>query len=89
MSLLFIHAQNSNFHACDDGAEYDQPEMALAMGLRSALALIAEEVNQGETSAAIEVSVERANGTQLLRSVVAISVSSLMPAPRLSKLLAE
>jgi hypothetical protein len=82
MSLLFIHTHNSSFHACDDGAEYDQPEMALAMGLRSALALIVEEVNQGKTSAAVEISVKQADGIQLLRSVVAISVSSLMPISR-------
>jgi hypothetical protein len=82
MSLLFIHTHNSRFHACDDGSEYDQPEVALAMGLRSAIALVAEEVNQGKTSAAVEVSVKQADGIQLLRSVVAISVSSLMPISR-------
>ena len=88
MSLLFIHTQNSRFHGRDDGAEYDQPEMALAVGVRGAVALIADEVNQGQTSAAVEISIEQADGTQLLRSVVAVSVSQLMIVPSSSKPLA-
>ena len=81
MSLLFIHTQNSNFYASDDGAEYDRPEIALALGVKGAVAMVAEEVEQGERSAAVEISIEQADGTQLLRSVVALSVSSLMPLP--------
>ncbi len=80
MQTLFIHARNSTFHSRDEGAEYEHPETALALGVRSAIAMIADEINGGERSAAVEVSVERADGTQVLCSVVATSVSPLMPA---------
>ena len=86
MSLLFIHARNSQFHSCDEGAEYERPEVALAMAVQSAVALIADEVTRGERSAAVEISIEDEDGTQLLRSVVAVSVSPLMTIARPSKL---
>ncbi len=78
MPLLFIHARNSEFHSSDEGAEYDHPEAALASGVQSAVALIADEVNHGERSAAVEISVEREDGTQVLCSVVVVSVSPMM-----------
>lgn len=80
MVLLFIHATNSEFHSRDEGAEYDRVEAALALGVQGAVALVADGINHGERSAAVEVSIEGEDGTQLLRSVVAISVSPLMPA---------
>lgn len=79
MPLLFIHATNSEFRACDDGAEYDRPEDALASGVRGAVALLADEINRGERSAAVEISVKHQDGTQILRSIVAVSVSPLIP----------
>ncbi len=79
MPTLFIHVQNAQFLSRDEGAEYDRPETALAVGVRGAVAMIADEINQGERSAAVEISVEQADGTQVLRSVVALSVSPLMP----------
>ncbi len=81
MPLLFVHATNSTFFSCDEGSEYDQPADALAAGVRSAVALLADEVNQGERSAAIEISIQLEDGTQLLRSVVSVSVSPLLPVP--------
>ena len=79
MPQLFIHATNGQFRSCDEGAEYDRPEAALALGVQGAIAIIADEVKGGERSAAVEISIEGEDGTQLLRSVVAISVSPLVP----------
>ncbi|MGI4795718.1 MAG: DUF6894 family protein [Janthinobacterium lividum] len=79
MMLLFIHATDTEFFSCDEGAEYDQPADALAEGVRSAVALLADEINQGGRSAAIEISVQLEDGTQLLRSVVSVAVSPLLP----------
>ncbi len=78
MPRLFIHARNSEFASCDDGAEYDQPEVALALGVQSAISIIADEVNRGERSAAVEISIASEDGTQVLSSVVALSVSPLI-----------
>ncbi len=78
MTLFFVHLRNAEFHSCDEGAEYDRAEDALSAGVRSAVALLADEIGRGERSAAIEVSIQRENGTELLRSVVVISVSSLL-----------
>ena len=78
MPVLFIHTADAEFHSRDDGAEYDRPEAALAQGIRGAVALIADEVSRGGRSVAVEVSVEQADGTQLLRSVVALCVSPLI-----------
>ncbi|MFC3123453.1 hypothetical protein ACFOD4_00140 [Pseudoroseomonas globiformis] len=83
MPLLYIHARNATFHSCDHGAEYEQPEVALALGIRGAVAMLAEDIAQGVQSSAVEISVEVEDGTQLLRSVVAFSVASMMPRGRL------
>ncbi len=86
MPLLFIHAANSEFRSRDEGAEYDHPEAALASGVRSAIALIADELERGQRSAAVEISIEREDRTQVLRSVVAVSVSSMILADRPAEL---
>ncbi len=77
MPVLFIHVTNSRFRANDEGANYDRPEDALALGVQSALALLADEINGGEPNAAVDVSVNGEDGAQILRSVVAVSVSAL------------
>ena len=77
MQRLFTHIRNSVFHACDDGAEYQEAEVALMQGVRSAAALMVDEINRGRTSAAIEVSIEKEDGTPILCSIVAVSVSRL------------
>lgn len=77
--LLFIHAIDSTFHSRDEGAEYHRPEDALAFGVGSAMALMAEEINRGKNSAAVEISVRREDGTSVLRSVVSVSVARLLP----------
>ncbi len=78
MPQFFIQATNSEFRSRDDGAEYDHPDVAMASGIRSAIAFIADEVNRGRRSAAVEISIEGPNGVQVLRSVVAVSVSSMI-----------
>ena len=78
MPFLFIHVRNSDYCARDDGAEFDTPEAALALGVQGALAMASNEIGQGRHSTAIMVNVEQEDGTRLFTSVVAISVSSLM-----------
>ena len=78
MPLLFIHATNADFRSRDDGTEYDGPEAALAIGVQSAVLMAADEIAQGRPSSAIEVSIEREDGSSILRSVVSISVSPLL-----------
>ena len=78
MLQLFIHATNSTFFSCDNGAQYERPEDALASGVRSAVALLTDEINQGQQSAAVEISIRLEDGTQMLRSVVSVSVARLL-----------
>lgn len=78
MPLLFIHTQNSNYCARDEGAEFDTPEAALAHGVQGALSMATDEIGQGHQNTAVVVNVEQADGTRLLTSVVAVSVSPLM-----------
>ena len=78
MPLLFIRATNSEFQSTDDGAEYERPEEAMASGVRGAVAILAAEIDRGERSAAVEVSVRHEDGTPILRSIVAVSVSPLL-----------
>ncbi len=85
MPQFFIQATNSEFRSRDEGAEYDHPGVAMASGIRGALALIADEINQGERSAAVEISIEGADGAQVLRSIVAVSISPMILVPRSSK----
>ncbi|MGR6331410.1 DUF6894 family protein [Sphingomonas sp. XXL09] len=79
MSKLYIHAISSEFRSRDDGIEYDQPEDALATAVQSAAAMALDEIYAGKTNAAIEVRIEHADGTPLLRSVVSMSVAALLP----------
>ena len=81
MPFYFINARNSDFHARDDGKDYDGPDDALRSGVTSAVSLLADEINRGERCAAVEISVERQDGSELLRSVVALSVSALLAGP--------
>ena len=78
MPLLFIHVRNSEYCARDDGTECDTPEAALAQGIKGALRIAADEIGQGRHNTAIVVNVEQEDGTRLLTSVVAVSVSPLM-----------
>ncbi|UAK25511.1 DUF6894 family protein [Sphingomonas nostoxanthinifaciens] len=79
MPTLYIHAINSEFRSRDGGSEYDRPEDALTEAIQSAAAMAIDEIHKGKATAAIEVRVEQADGTPLLRSVVSMSVSALMP----------
>ena len=79
MPKLYIHAINSEFRSRDNGSDYDQPEDALPEAVRSAAALAVDEIHKGKTNAAIEVRIEQADGTPLLRSVLSMSVSALLP----------
>ncbi len=82
MSLFFIQLRNSEYYARDDGAEHVSAEAALAAGVHSAMRIATDEIATGCRSAAIEVTIERDDGTLLLNSVVAISVSPMLIAER-------
>lgn len=82
MPLFSIQLRNSGYHARDDEAEHDSAEAALAAGVHSAMRMATDEIVGGCSSAAIEVIVERDDGTRLLNSVVAISVSPLIVTDR-------
>ena len=86
MPQFFIQATNSTFRSRDEGAEYDHPDVALALGIRGAVALVTDEIIRGERHAAVEISIENADGTQVLRSIVAVSVSDVLPAVHSFKL---
>ena len=79
MPQFFIQATNLTFRSRDQGGEYDHPDIALALGIRGAIALVADEIIKGERNAAVEVSIENMDGTQVLRSIVAVSVSAMLP----------
>ena len=78
MSLFFTQLRNSEYYARDDGSEHDSAEAALAAGVHSAMRMATDEVADGRCSAAIEITIEQNDGTRLLSSVVAISVSSMV-----------
>jgi hypothetical protein len=78
MPLFFIRTTNCNFVSRDDGGDYEQAEHALAFGVRGALQIANDEMKKGGESCAVEVAVEGYDGTVLLRSAVAMSVSRLM-----------
>ena len=80
MPQFFIQATNSTFRSRDEGADYDHPDVALALGVRGAVALLTDEIIRGKRNAAVEISIEKADGTQVLRSIVAVSVSDMLPA---------
>ena len=82
MPRLFIHVRNSEYRTSDDGGEYDSAEAALAAGVQSAVVMAGDEIGRGHRSAAVEVNVKGEDGTHLLTSVVAISVSPLMAEAR-------
>ena len=67
MPQFFIQTVNSTLVSRDDGSDYARPEDALIVGVRSALA--------------VEVCIEQEDGTLVLRSVVALSVTSLLTGP--------
>lgn len=77
MSLLFIHTTNSAFDSRDDGGEYDRPERAMAAGIRSALRIATDEMQDGRASTAVDVRIEQEDGTVLLRSILTVAVSPL------------
>lgn len=70
MPKLFIHVIDCAFYFHDEGAEYDRPGDALQPAIDSAAALAVDEIHKGQTHAVIEVRVEEADGTALLRSVL-------------------
>ncbi|WP_419808547.1 DUF6894 family protein [Sphingomonas sp.] len=78
MPQLFIHTTNSTFSSRDAGADYDSVDAAMAFGVQGAIAIASDEVNGGKSGAAVEVAVEREDGSVVLRSTVAVSVHPLL-----------
>lgn len=83
MSLFFLRTTNGKFVARDDGFDYERAEDALVIGVQGALQIAGDEMHRGGATCAVEVVVEDYDGVPVLRSVVAISVSCLMPDPRI------
>lgn len=79
MARLTICVVNSVIRSRDNGADYEEPEAALASGIQSGLDIITDEVRRGERTAAVEVSVLGEDQRAVLRAVVALSVSRLIP----------
>ena len=44
MQLLFIHATDAVSTSCDEGANYNTPEDALAVGVRGAVGILADDI---------------------------------------------
>ena len=81
MPQYFIRALNSHFSSRDGGSDYDQPSTALTSGVGAAVAIAADEIQKGQSNAAVEVTIETLEGTPVLRSVVTLTISPLMPVP--------
>jgi hypothetical protein len=79
MPVLFIHLLNSTFKSKDEGAEYSSPEAALQAGIRGALSVAADEILRGQSNSAVQLTIEDNNNTPVLRSVVSIAVSPMLP----------
>lgn len=77
MPLYFIHAVNSEYECRDDGADYGSPELALFAGVQSAVGMVTDEIQGGSPNAAVQVSIESADGSLVRRSVVSLSVSPM------------
>lgn len=81
MPFFHIRTCNFDFDAVDEGGSYTDAEDALNAGVDGAIAVASEEMRHGRLSAAVDVSVEDADGKAMLRSVVAMSVSPLLVKP--------
>lgn len=82
--LLFTRLINSKYDSCDSGDRYASAQDALQSGIRSAVALAAEQFEDEQGSVAVEVRIERPNGSVVLRSIVSTSVASLLPAAEIA-----
>ena len=69
MQLLFIHATDAVSTSCDEGANYNSPEDALAVGVRGAVEILADDIKRGAHYATIEIGIKRGDGSQILRSL--------------------
>ena len=78
MPNFSIRLVNSTFESHDNGADYERAEDALDVGIHSALRIIQEEIGGDRHAAAVDVYVEDKDRACVLRSVVALSVSSLL-----------
>lgn len=78
MPQFYIHAVDGEYDSRDDGADYDDPDQALTAGVRSALRIAADEIGDGRMATAVEISIEREDGSAVCRSVLALSVSPLL-----------
>lgn len=78
MPAFYILTDNSSYQTKTEVSEVSNPEEALALGVRGAIFMAHEDISRGEAAAAVEVAVEDGIGAELLRSVVAVSVSRLV-----------
>lgn len=78
MPIFQVQTTDSAFHCAGDHKEYAGPEAALAAGIDGAIAMAADQIRRGEPASAVEVRVMDLQHATLLRSVVSISVTSLL-----------
>lgn len=76
-----IHTRNSAFVMATELADAAHAEAALETGVRSAVMIAAEEIDNGLRGSAVEVTVADADGNAVRRVVVSILVAPLTLAP--------
>lgn len=76
--IFHVQTTDSAFHCAGDHKDFSAPEAALAAGIDGAIAIAADQIRQGEPASAVEVRVMDLEEATVLRSVVSISVASLL-----------
>lgn len=81
MAIFNIRTVNSTFATNAQTEFFSEADDALAHGVRGAMMIGSEEINQGAQVVAIEVIVEDEAGQQVRRCAVSVSVASLALLP--------
>jgi hypothetical protein len=78
MSIFHVTVTNCTFRTSSEPTDFIGAEAALQDGIKSAVAIATDELNDGSTSTVIEVCVADSNHVAIFRSVVSLSVCPLM-----------
>lgn len=74
-----VRTVNSIFVSDAEVAQFATAEDALAWGVRGAVMIAADDIENGAKLAAIEVIVRDGGGVDVLRSAVSLAVAPLLP----------
>lgn len=77
MATFFVRTDNASFQTKTEIAEVTDAAAALAVGVRGAIFMAADDISRGEPTAAVVIGVEDGLGAELLRSAVMVSVAPL------------